>query len=361
MNQPIANRIGPPFAFKSFLLLFLGAILLIGLLLWPFVPTLVLSFLLTVVFKPAFRLLHRKLSAPLASLLTCILILVIVLLPLYFFSVALGREAFALYQLGKGANLGHLLKENLQGNGLIAKAQEILDGLGLRFGPEGFSQTLSELAGNLGLFLYNQLGSWVANLLHVAVHFCLMIVIIYFLLIDDERLVNFLVRLSPLPDDHDRRLVRKFEEIAWATLIVNGVCAVIQGLLGGLVFALFGLDSPALWGAIMCVLAFLPILGMGMVIVPAAFFLLVKGQIFGGFFMLAFFVFLNITIEHLLKSKMMGNRIEMHSLLAFMSILGGLSAFGVMGMLYGPLIVTAFLTLADIYLGIYGRSVKAGG
>jgi predicted PurR-regulated permease PerM len=113
-----------------------------------------------------------------------------------------------------------------------------------------------------------------------------------------------------------------------------------------------------LWGGIMAILAFLPIVGIAFVLVPASFILFLKGKIGLAIFMLIFYAALSFSVEYLLKPWMVGERVKMHTLLVFLSIIGGLSVYGVLGIIYGPLIVTAFLSLADIYRTNYQDYVK---
>lgn len=186
----------------------------------------------------------------------------------------------------------------------------------------------------------------------------MMILVIFFLLIDLPRLLDFVIKLSPLPDDEDRLLIKKFEEIATAVLKGNGICGLIQGSLGGTVFSLMGISSPILWGCIMAVLAFLPIFGIGLVMIPAAFLLMVNDKMMAGIFLFCFYLVLSFSVEYLVKPKLVGKAVHMHTLLVFLSIIGGLSVYGVLGIIYGPLIVTAFVTLSDIYLKRYDHHVQ---
>jgi len=110
----------------------------------------------------------------------------------------------------------------------------------------------------------------------------------------------------------------------------------------------------------MGVLAFLPIFGIGLVLIPAGIILLIKGDMPTGLSVLLFYLLLSFSVEYILKPKMVGKQVRMHTLLVFLGIMGGLSVFGFMGIIYGPLIVTAFLTLADIYMTSYDKYVKAG-
>ncbi len=104
-----------------------------------------------------------------------------------------------------------------------------------------------------------------------------MILVIFFLLMDQPKLIDYMVRLSPLPEDENYLLIKKFHEIANAILKGNGICGLIQGILGGAVFSIMDLNSPLLWGSVMAILAFLPIFGIGLVMIPTAIFLIAEG------------------------------------------------------------------------------------
>ncbi len=351
-----------PMVTRYFLVLFLISLFFLGRLLFPFWSILILSFLLAGIFKPVYNLLNRKFSPAFSSLVTCGLVFILVFVPLFMFVGALSKEALDLYQLSKGAqlDLGLKLKEMIEKSSIIANFRETLAGLGFNIRPEGVSDTLTDFSKITVQFIYKQASAWAANIMNFVINFFLMIIIIFFLLIDIDRLVDFLLKISPLPNEQDRQLIRKFEEIAGAVLIGNGICGILQGALGGAAFAFFGLGSPIVWGGIMVILAFLPIFGIGLVLIPAAIVLFVKGKIGSAIFMLIFYACLSFSVEYFLKPKIVGQQVKMHTLLVFLSILGGLSVFGVLGIIYGPLIVTGFLTLSEIYLQNYDSYVKTG-
>jgi predicted PurR-regulated permease PerM len=349
-----------PLVFRYFLLLFLVSFLLLGQLLWPFFAILILSCLLAGLFQPVYGFLNNrmKFSPQFSSLVTCGLIFFLVFVPLMFFVGALTGEVLGLYPLIKGKNLALLMQQLLEENATIGKVKELLAGFGIELHPERITQTLSEFAKIVGLFLYNQASSWAGNVMHFVISFFMMIIVIFFLLIDHERFISYVLELSPLPDAQERQLFKRFEEIAKAVLVGNGICGLLQGALGGFVFAYLGLGSPILWGGIMAILAFLPIVGIGIVLVPAAFILFLKGKIGLAIFMLIFYAVLSFSVEYLLKPWMVGERVKMHTLLVFLSIIGGLSVYGILGIIYGPLIVTSFLSMADIYRKNYREHVK---
>lgn len=103
----------------------------------------------------------------------------------------------------------------------------------------------------------------------------------------------------------------------------------------------------------MAILAFLPIFGIGLVMIPTALFLIISGRMGEGIFLMIFYMILSFSVEYIVKPKMVGTQVEMHTLLVFLAIIGGLSVYGILGIIYGPLIITAFLTLSEIYLKKY--------
>ena len=295
-----------------------------------------------------------------ASILTCLLIILIVFIPLIFFVAALSNEALGLYHWGRNNQVGMKLQILIQESPVVAHLQEYMGGFGFDFDfkPAQVTAMFSYLAKMAGLFFYNQASSWAANILQFLFLFFMMILTIFFLLIDMDKLIKFIIAVSPLPDDEDRLLLSKFEEISNAILKGNGICGLIQGLLGGVMFAVLGLSSPILWGGIMAILAFLPIFGVGLVMIPAAGILMLSDRIAEGVFLFIFYLALSFSMEYMIKPKMVGKEVQMHTLLVFLAILGGLSVYGVLGIIYGPLIVTAFLTLTEIYFAKYDSHVQ---
>lgn len=343
---------------KYFLLVLLISIFFLGHVLYPFWSILVLSLLLSSLFRPIYLLINRRLPNTPSSIVTCLLITAIVFVPLVFFTGALSNEALGVYQWGRDSRIWLKLQDFIQDSPFVAQVLEYLNEVGFDLEPSEISGSLSYVVKTGALLLYNQASAWAANIAQFFFHFMMMILVIFFLLIDLPKLLDFVIRLSPLPDDEDRLLIKKFEEIATAVLKGNGICGLIQGFLGGVVFSIMGINSPILWGCIMAVLAFLPIFGIGLIMIPAAFLLVVNDRMSSGIFLFCFYLVLSFSVEYLLKPKLVGNQVQMHTLLVFLSIIGGLSVYGVLGIIYGPLIVTAFLTLSDIYLKRYDYYVQ---
>ncbi len=357
-----------------FLGLLLISLVLLGWLLWPFISVIIMGAVVTGVFTPVYRWISRKLRPSLASLITCLLVFVILFVPIVFFVTVISGEAYDLYLTAKSEvlsdEIGNLLEESrltelVENSSLLTRANEYAAKFGIDMIPK-FQQAVGDLAKKTGLVIFENSRAIASNILKFLFNFFLMLVVTYYLLIDGGRLVTFIVELSPLPQDQDEKLLRKFKDMAGAILIGNGLGGIIQGVLGGSVFALFGLSSPFLWALIMAFLAFLPIVGIGAVFIPAAAFLFLKGRIGAAIFFIIFYILLSGAVEYIAKPRLVGKRVQMHTLLVFLSIMGGLKLFGILGIIYGPLVVTGFLTLTDIYYGSYRgivehREALAGG
>jgi predicted PurR-regulated permease PerM len=269
----------------------------------------------------------------------------------------LSKEAYGLYLMGKGAVISDQIKQILITSKILDKINLILSTFRIEITGEELNKGISELGKVVGFFLYQQASSIASNIFKFFVYFFFMLLIIYYLLLDGDKLISFIIDLSPLPKEQDEKLIQKFKDMAGAILIGNGLGGLIQGVAGGIVFSLFGIKSAFLWGVIMGLLAFLPIIGIGVVFIPAAIYLFFKGRIAAAIFFIVFYLILSVSVDNLLKPKLVGQRVKMHTLLVFFSIIGGLNIFGILGIIYGPLITTAFLTLTDIYYTSYQAMV----
>ncbi|MDJ0829136.1 MAG: AI-2E family transporter [Desulfobacterales bacterium] len=345
------------FIFWFFLALFLASIFLLGRLLWPFISIIVIAAVVTGLFSPVYQFLQQKLNPSISSALTCILIFLTLFIPIVFFVGILAQQAYDLYLMGRSAVISEQVKNLLENSHIVERINQFLGHFNITLSGDEFQKSLSELGKVVGLFLFEQSRSIAQNTLSFLANFFLMLLVIYFLLIDGRRAITFIVDLSPLPQDQDEKLIQKFKDMSGAILIGNGLGGLIQGTCGGVLFALFGIKSPFLWGVIMGILAFLPIIGIGAVLIPASIYLFLTGRIAAGIFFIIFYIILSGSVEYLWKPKIVGGKVQMHTLLVFLSIIGGLKLFGILGIIYGPLIITAFLTLTDIYYGSYHQMI----
>ncbi len=179
--------------------------------------------------------------------------------------------------------------------------------------------------------------------------FFLVFYVLFFFLRDRRLALHAIRMLSPLSKTEMSTLFNRVGDTIHAIVYGTFAIAAVQGLLGGLMFWWLGLPAPLLWGLVMSLLAVIPMLGASIVWVPAALFLALEGH-WGSALMLTFWGVLIIsTIDNLLRPIFMGNRLKLHTILAFLSVLGGIILFGAAGIILGPVTLTVTIALLQIW------------
>lgn len=343
-----------------FLACFLLSMFLLGWLFKPFFSILILGAVVSGISFPLYSLIgeHPRMSAPMASLLTCLLIFIVLFIPIVFFVSSLTQQAFGLYQMARDAVISDQINTFLNDTQILDRANNYLAHFNYKLTGEELKSAVNEVVRFVAFYLYEQGKTIATNTLAFVVNFIMMLMVIFFLLIDGQKLVAYIIDLSPLPTDQEQMLIGKFREMAGAVLLGNGLAGLIQGGVGGALFAFFGFQSAFLWGVIMGLLAFLPIVGIGFVFIPTSVYLFLKGRMAASIFFFIFYLVIMLVTEYLFKPKLVGHKAKIHPLLIFFAIIGGLRVFGILGIIYGPLIVTSFLTLAEIYRANYQRLVE---
>lgn len=348
--------------FFFFLTLFCISIFLVGKVIAPFFASLLLGIVIAGIFRPVFKKLDGFMPARVASVLTCLAVFFIVFIPVVFLVGILSREALGLYNLAKDAVFSNTLINLLESTRVLERINEFLTRANIhtQVSWRELVDPLTEVGKNLGFSLFQQAKFLTSNLLTLVFYFFLMLIVVFYMFMDGERFMQYLNDLSPLKEEHNRKLFEKFNDMSGAVLIGNGLGGLIQGVLGGALFWFLGLNSPFLWGVVMGFLAFLPIVGIGVVMLPVALFFLLKGSLGKCLFIVGIYAVLSWGIEYIFKPKLVGDRVSMHPLIVFFAIIGGLKIYGILGIIYGPLIATLFLTLSDIYFSTFQSMVEPG-
>jgi len=342
------ERYGSKFFFVSLLC----SLALLLSLFWTYVSALVLALMISSVLYPLYSLVKKGLGghSNTSSLLMCFFILIVLFMPLWWFVDSLSNEAHDFYKRTSNAVSVSRIQKIFEIDSVwTQRIKKIGKMAGVEFTPETVEKISASVGKNIGLFLYNQIRSMASNLFSILLHFFLMMLTSYYLFRDGTRLKNYITQLLPVPKEQFEKVVVKFQEVGRAIIIGNGLSGIVQGFLGGLGFYFFGLSSPIMWGTVLAFMAFLPIIGASIVFVPAAAILIIQGKVGLGIGYLIYNVVYSAVIEYLIKPRLIGKGMEMNSLLVFIGIIGGIKLFGILGIIYGPLIITIFLTLAEIY------------
>jgi predicted PurR-regulated permease PerM len=180
--------------------------------------------------------------------------------------------------------------------------------------------------------------------------------VLFYLYRDEERAVAALTRFSPLTRSETNRLLRRLNDTIHATIFGTAVVAIIQGTLGGLIFWAVGLPGAVLWGTVMALLAIVPYLGAFVVWAPAAVILAAEGQWGKSLILIAWGTIVIGLIDNLIYPILVGNRMRLHTVVAFFAIVGGIVLFGASGLVLGPVLVS----LTTFLLETWRRRTAAG-
>lgn len=279
-----------------------------------------------------------------ASLLTLLLIIAVVIIPFFLLAGLVLDEAIEQYQRinAHGVNLGAFASD------LLALAPGWAEPLLERIGFGSRAETLETLSGALSSAL-----AWLASAafgfgqsaFSLMVAFGIALYLTYFLLRDGRPLVRKIGAVVPIDRTLYNRLASEFASVVRAMIKGSLVVAVVQGLIGGIIFALLGITAAPLWGTLMGVVSLLPAIGTGIVWVPVALYLFATGSVIDGLILSFCGLFIIGMVDNILRPILVGRETRLPDYLVLISTLGGIAVAGFNGLIIGPIIAAMFLAV----------------
>ncbi|MEI7750311.1 MAG: AI-2E family transporter [Candidatus Moraniibacteriota bacterium] len=334
------------FGMYLFLLLLIIAGAAVFFIFQPFLAAIVVAMIFSVLFHRTNLFLRKTLFGGriAAATLICLLVAVLIVTPI---SIMVG---FAINEIGT-------LYSSEQSGVFVSKGLEVLQQSPLLHTlfpggdlPTRFTEAIKAASsGAVGI-----LAAAYQGVLQFVIFLLALFFTLFYFLVDGENMLRYAKRFSPLQDEQDTHLFREFISISRAMIKGTFVVGVIQGVLAGIVFLIAGVPSPVIMGIIVVFASLVPGVGTALVWIPTAIILIASGSVWQGVFVLLFGLGIISIIDNVLRPKLVGRDTEMHPLLIFFATLGGISLFGLPGLLIGPIIVSLFFALADIYSEEYG-------
>jgi len=320
---------------------FLGVVAyLVWQLLEPFVTALALAAIIVTICYPLYdRVLAvmPKRNRSLAALSTTLLVVVVILLPLGLLGLFIFREAASIYRLfSNGSTFS--LTESL--TGVEHFIQQYVPQFSLNVA--GYVQQVAEFVTSNIAAIFTGTASTLFLL------FISLIATFYFFR-DGKMFTKYLIEVSPLPDNEDtvilQRLARSIRSVAMGTVLV----ALIQGTLTAIGLALFGFDRAVLWGSVAAFGALVPGIGTSIVFIPAVIYLVTTGAYFHAVGVAIWAALAVGLIDNLLGPYLMSRGGALHPFLILLAVLGGVTLFGPIGFVLGPVILSLFKVLLELY------------
>ena len=335
--------------------LFLIAIFLVAMVFWPFVNSIVAALVVAVLFKPVFVKILKAVGdrRAIASALTILLISIVLILPISLLSLQIVSQArtvtVSLLDNDTTATLERVTGE------IESLVQKVLPGFQIE--AADIQDQLSSYALSGALDNWTLIKSGTLSLLHAILIFIISAISLYFVLKDGHKLKDEVVRYSPLKDEDDLRILNKLEKTINSIIRGALVVALIQGVLAGIGYLIFGLPNATLWGVVTGVAALVPGIGTALILIPSAIYLMVTGEtIIMGLLLLVWGAVIVGLADNILAPYFYSRGVEIHPVLILISVLGGLAMFGPLGFLYGPLSLSLLFTLLKMYKPITDRA-----
>lgn len=318
----------------------------------PFLFPFTLAVILTTLCYPAYDRVCRFLKGgrSWAALLSCLAVTGLIVVPFLLLIVLLAAQVSQLYQqfqrsLDRG-ELQALL--DLRKNAFLSPLLQIADRY-LPLDDVDLLGSLAEVVKQVSLFFLHHSKTIVSSLFRLVMDFLIMMVTMFFLFRDGSRLFGEIRSWTPLSYTQERAIVDRFREVTQATVVGNLLTALAQGVAGGLVFWILGISNPLLWGFLTALFSMVPVVGTALVWVPWAIYFFSTGMVLRGVILVVLEVFFVGMIDNFLRPLLIEGKTKMHTLLVFFSLLGGITYFGMAGMLLGPLVVALGLTFVELY------------
>lgn len=338
IKNPLSQTIG-------FFVLLAASVIVAIMIMWPFWHVIALAGILSIVFLPLHRFLLRRMkSNSFAALITIAIILLIVVIPLYFIVHITAQEAVAFY--GRYQDGGIRLDSSIIANHLPAAWQD------------NATNIINAGVAKLGDWISNfslDIAATISNVAEFVLSVFLLFLTIFFFLRDNKKISAYMNGLFPLPATQESFLIEK--TTAAITGVVRGsfLTALIQGAAATIGFLLAGLPQAFFLGFATVFAAFVPMVGIGLVMIPTILYLLIFKSFTSAIILIAWYI-VPATIDNVVSPYLIGSRTKIHPLVVLFSALGGIMLFGALGFLFGPILMAICITLIDAYRNDYRQS-----
>ncbi|MBI4117464.1 MAG: AI-2E family transporter [Parcubacteria group bacterium] len=347
MSRTKDTLMGP---FQSLGNVFLLGILLLAMyfsyvVLKPFILVILIAAVLVSILYPLYErlLTFLKNRESLAALLMTALVMLIIVIPSINVIILISQQSLEAFQL-----LERKYYEGSFSLDAISSRFDVLNGY-LGAYEINIEKYVLDITSSINSFLISSTKEFVRGATQFFTDFLLVILTMFFFFRDGKRMMQRIMKLTPLSDRYDTEIYKTFHVMSRSTVTSTLLVALAQGVTGAFGFAVVGIPGALFWGVAMAFLSIIPLIGPFVLWFPAAILFLVLGRWWEGIFTMLWGGLVVSTIDNILRPLLITGKTEVNTLFIFFSILGGISAFGFWGLVFGPMILSLTLTLFHIY------------
>jgi len=323
------------------------------LLLEPYINSIVMAFIISLLMFPIHEWIENKLPnhRNISSLISCVILTFIIVVPLLFVFGAIVQQGSTfsqnVYQWGTQGGIQTIFEHPWVIKGLsLVNTYLPFDTIK----PQEIAQKVAQFATSFGSNLVGMSAKILGDATNFLMDFFLMLFVLFFLLRDHDKIISALRHILPFSRSQEDKLLDEIEQVSKSAVMGSFLTAIAQGFAGGIGMWLAGFPG-LFWGTMMGFASFIPVVGTALIWIPAAIYLFLTGDTTWAIFLTVWSVAIVGSIDNLLRPLLMqgSGSAGMSTLIIFFSLLGGLHLFGLIGLIYGPLIFAITMVLFNIY------------
>lgn len=317
----------------------------------PYVNSIVMAFIISLLMFPIHEWIEQRLPKHknVASLLSCVILTFIIVVPLLFVFAAIVQQGSAfsqnVYQWVTNGGIQTLFEHPWVVKGLaLINTYLPFDTVN----PQEIAQKIAKFATSFGSNLVGISAKILGDATTFLMDFFLMLFVLFFLLRDHDKIISAIRHILPLSRSQEDKLLNEIEQVSKSAVMGSFLTAIAQGIAGGIGMWLAGFPG-LFWGTMMGFASFIPVVGTALIWIPAVLYLFLTGDTTWAIFLMVWSVVIVGSIDNLLRPFLMQGSAGMNTLMIFFSLLGGLHLFGLIGLIYGPLVFAVTMVLFKIY------------
>jgi predicted PurR-regulated permease PerM len=310
----------------------------------PFIVPLAWSAVLAIFFYPVHEWMMRRVPPSRAALVSTLAVTLLLIVPALIVLVYTTRQA-----IDATAQLQDALTDPDKAlrSHVVAWIRHLLP---QAWQNTDFSQPLRQGAERIATFLASRLAGLVKNLFTFFVDLFIVIFALFFMFRDGDKMVRGVSHLLPFDDAIQQDMLRESRDLIFASVAVALVIAGLQGVLGGLAFTIGGISTPVFWAVLIAFFSLVPVVGSALIWVPGALFLGFSGHWGKAIAVVVICGAVAGLADNIVRPLLLRNRTRLNELLLFLGVLGGLQAFGLLGLVIGPTILAAAMGVFRVYM-----------
>jgi predicted PurR-regulated permease PerM len=310
----------------------------------PFLSALGWAAILAIFFYPMHNWMARRFPPNRAAVLSTLAVTFLLIMPTILVGTLFIREAFA---VSRGLQQTLLAQQAPMLAKIWTRIAQHVPGLDpdadvLEMLAQGVQKQAGYIAERFGTILRN-IASFVFNLF-------VMIFAIFYFFRDADQIVHGIRSILPFDAQHRDTMMSQTRDLIAASVTTSLVLAAIQGAIGGIGFALANLPTPLFWGVAMAFFSLVPVVGSGLIFVPAALWLGFTGHWGRAILLLVICAGVSTVVDNILRPLLLGGRTQLSALWIFIGVLGGVSLFGMLGLVLGPILVATAAGVLAVYI-----------